>query len=94
MPSLIPRTFARKVQVYIGAVACSVLAVTVWLNYSASRTALEAQTNEEALKQVKSAYDRCASPRDRSQTRSWRRAVSRTAAERWCRLSLTASSEC
>jgi signal transduction histidine kinase len=55
MPSIIPRTFARKLQVYIGAVACGVLAVTVWLNYSASRTALEAQTNEEALKQVKSA---------------------------------------
>ena len=55
MPSLIPRTFARKLQVYIGAVACAVLGVTVWLNYSASRAALEAQTDEEALKQVKSA---------------------------------------
>jgi signal transduction histidine kinase/DNA-binding response OmpR family regulator len=57
MPLLTPRTFARKLQVYIGAVACSVLAVTVWLNYSASRTALEAQTNQEALKQVKAAAE-------------------------------------
>jgi signal transduction histidine kinase/DNA-binding response OmpR family regulator len=57
MPALAPRTIARKLQVYIGAVACSVLAVTVWLNYAASRTALEAQTNQEALKQVKAAAE-------------------------------------
>ena len=32
MPSLTPRTFARKLQVYVGAVACSSLAMTIWLS--------------------------------------------------------------
>src|SRR6185436_9549294 len=45
--SLAPRTFAGKLQVSIGAVACAVLAIAVWMNYSASRQALVAQTDAE-----------------------------------------------
>jgi len=52
---LAPRTFARKLQWSIGAVACAVLAVAVGMNYSASRRALEAQTDAAALKQVQAA---------------------------------------
>jgi signal transduction histidine kinase/DNA-binding response OmpR family regulator len=55
MISIAPRTFARRLQWSIGAVACAVLAVAVWMNYSASRHALEAQTDAEAVKQVRAA---------------------------------------
>ncbi|HRJ73014.1 MAG TPA: hypothetical protein PLS03_12390, partial [Terrimicrobiaceae bacterium] len=50
-----PRTFAHKLQWSIGLVACIVLTVTSWLNYVASRRTIEAQTNHEALKQVRAA---------------------------------------
>ncbi|CAN5435268.1 hypothetical protein BH09VER1_BH09VER1_52100 [soil metagenome] len=47
-----PRTFAHKLQWSIGLVSCAVLAVMAWVNYTASRDAIEAQTDQEALKQV------------------------------------------
>ena len=55
MISLLPRTFGQKLQWYIGAVACAVLAAAVWMNYSTSRQALEKQTDAEALKQIHAA---------------------------------------
>ena len=55
MISFAPRTFAQKLQWSVGLVACVVLTVTSWLNYAASRRTIEAQTNEEALKQVRAA---------------------------------------
>jgi signal transduction histidine kinase/DNA-binding response OmpR family regulator len=57
MPSLTPRTFARKLQVYVGAVACSSLAMTIWLSHSARRDALETRTHEQAMTQVKAAAE-------------------------------------
>ena len=55
MMSIAPRTFAQKLSWYIGAVACAVLAVAVWLNYSISRGALVAQTDAEAITQIRGA---------------------------------------
>jgi signal transduction histidine kinase/CheY-like chemotaxis protein len=57
MASLVPRTFAAKLQWRIGAVAVAVLALTAWIGYSESRRLLEAQTNEEAIKQVRAAAE-------------------------------------
>jgi signal transduction histidine kinase/CheY-like chemotaxis protein len=53
--SLAPRTLAQKLSWGIGAVACAVLAVAVWMNYSIGRRALVAQTEAEALQQIRSA---------------------------------------
>jgi len=57
MLSLAPRTFAQKLQWYIGTVTCVVLAISAWLNYTASRTAIEEQTDAEAFKQIKAAAE-------------------------------------
>jgi signal transduction histidine kinase/CheY-like chemotaxis protein len=57
MASLVPRTFAANLQWRIGAVAVAVLAVTAWIGYSQSRRLLEAQTNQEAIKQVQAAAE-------------------------------------
>src|SRR5262245_57025708 len=57
MPSLTPRTFARKLQVYIGAVACGSLAIRVWLSHSARRDALVSRTDGQAMIQVRAAAE-------------------------------------
>ena len=55
--SLAPRSLARKLQVYIGGLACAVLAFTAWMNHTSASRALESQTVGEALKQVKAAAE-------------------------------------
>ena len=47
-----PQSLARKLQVYIIAATCTILAISAWVSYSGSKKALFDQTNEEALKQV------------------------------------------
>ncbi len=52
---LAPRTLPQRLCLYIGAATCTVLAATAWLDYTASRAALEEQTDAEARKQVQAA---------------------------------------
>ncbi|MEO8350617.1 MAG: hypothetical protein ABI680_02730, partial [Chthoniobacteraceae bacterium] len=47
------RGIARKLQFGVGAAAGLVLALTVWLNYRANRAQLEAQTNAQALAEIR-----------------------------------------
>src|SRR5258706_12235584 len=49
-----PRTLTSKLNVYIGAATCALLIITVWVSYYTSRSLVENQTNDEAMKQVHS----------------------------------------
>ena len=48
-----PRTVTSKLNVYIGATACALLLLTVWVSYYTASGVVERQTNGEAVKQVR-----------------------------------------
>ena len=50
--SALSRSLSLKLCLSIGLATCSVLAVTSWVSYSTSRTALETQMNTQAMKQA------------------------------------------
>jgi serine phosphatase RsbU (regulator of sigma subunit) len=52
---LIPKTFLRRLQVYITCATGLVLALTTWVSYQSNRNSLNEQANREALKEVRSA---------------------------------------
>ena len=51
----IPKTFSRRLQVYITCATGLVLALTTWVSYQSNRNSLNEQANREALKEVRSA---------------------------------------
>ena len=52
-----PRSLSQKLTVAVVTTTCAILVLTVWFSYSQARTALESQSNAEALKQVQSVAD-------------------------------------
>jgi C4-dicarboxylate-specific signal transduction histidine kinase len=58
LKSLVDRSIAWRLQLWIGAAACLVLALALWLNYQASRRHLIEQTDRLATLAVKNAAAR------------------------------------
>ena len=56
-PGKTPRSLSKKLTLAVVAATCVILMVTIWFSYSQARTALEQQSNSEALKQVQSTVD-------------------------------------
>ena len=52
-----PRSLSKTLTVAVVIATCMILVVTIWFSYSQSRSALEQQSNAEALKQVQSTAD-------------------------------------
>ena len=52
------RSLSQTLTLAVGIATCAILVITIWFSYSQARTALEQQSNAEALKQVQSTADK------------------------------------